>query len=471
MAGDIVIVFDCGATNVRVIATDSAGNIVASESFINNTRPDPFDPSFRIWDIREIWEKMYRASSRVMQHIDKKRIAGATVTTFGVDGTFFSKEGEMLYPVISWQCERTKDIMAGIDKYIPLPDLYRENGVLPFSFNTINKLIWFAEKRPDIPEKSYRFLFMPSIFSFFLTGEMVNDTTMAGTSMLTSLRRREFSADIFARIGIDISLMGIPAEPGTITGRVTNEAAALTSLPAGTPVVATGHDTQFAIFGSGAEKNQPVLSSGTWEILMVRSEECKTGEEQLRLGITTELDPEPGLYNIGNQWIASGIIEWARKNLYGDISGDVYERMISGAESVPPGSRGVSVVPGFYEATAGKPGGMIRGLSLESTRDDIFRAILEALSGKLVEGKRALEDAGGFIAKSIICVGGGSKNRLWNKLRANYAGVPVKIINQKETTVLGASLFVQAACGNFSSPEEARSAIDYQTEIIEPDKS
>jgi len=361
--------------------------------------------------------------------------------------------------------------MAGIDKYIPLPDLYRENGVLPFSFNTINKLIWFAEKRPDIPEKSYRFLFMPSIFSFFLTGEMVNDTTMAGTSMLTSLRRREFSADIFARIGIDISLMGIPAEPGTITGRVTNEAAALTSLPAGTPVVATGHDTQFAIFGSGAEKNQPVLSSGTWEILMVRSEECKTGEEQLRLGITTELDPEPGLYNIGNQWIASGIIEWARKNLYGDISGDVYERMISGAESVPPGSRGVSVVPGFYEATAGKPGGMIRGLSLESTRDDIFRAILEALSGKLVEGKRALEDAGGFIAKSIICVGGGSKNRLWNKLRANYTGVPVKIINQKETTVLGASLFVQAACGNFSSPEEARSAIDYQTEIIEPDKS
>jgi len=295
MAGDIVIVFDCGATNVRVIATDSAGNIVASESFINNTRPDPFDPSFRIWDIREIWEKMYRASSRVMQHIDKKRIAGATVTTFGVDGTFFSKDGEMLYPVISWQCERTKDIMAGIDKYIPLPDLYRENGVLPFSFNTINKLIWFAEKRPDIPEKSYRFLFMPSIFSFFLTGEMVNDTTMAGTSMLTSLRRREFSADIFARIGIDISLMGIPAEPGTITGRVTNEAAALTSLPAGTPVVATGHDTQFAIFGSGAEKNQPVLSSGTWEILMVRSEECKTGEEQLRLGITTELDPEPGL--------------------------------------------------------------------------------------------------------------------------------------------------------------------------------
>jgi L-fuculokinase len=53
-------------------------------------------------------------------------------------------------------------------------------------------------------------------------------------------------------------------------------------------------------------------------------------------------------------------------------------------------------------------------------------------------------------------------------LRANYTGVPIKIIDQKETTVLGASLFVQAACGNASSPEEARSRIDYKMGIIEP---
>jgi L-fuculokinase len=65
-------------------------------------------------------------------------------------------------------------------------------------------------------------------------------------------------------------------------------------------------------------------------------------------------------------------------------------------------------------------------------------------------------------------VGGGSKNRLWNKLRANYTGVPVILTDKKETTVLGASLFVQAACGNFSSPEEARAAVDYKTETIEP---
>lgn len=465
---DIVIVFDCGATNVRSVAIDSKGAILATDSYLNNTRPDPFYPSYRIWDVNEIWDKMCRASKKVVSQIQAERIAGVTVTTFGVDGTLFDRSGKMLYPVISWQCERTNPIMAQIGKYIPLDDLYKECGVLPFTFNTINKLIWFFEQKPELVEKSHLFLLMPSIFSYFLTGEMLNDMTMAGTSMLTNLSKRGFSDNILNRINFPAGKMGIPAEPGTITGKITAIASSQTSIPEGIPVVATGHDTQFAVFGSGAEINQPVLSSGTWEILMVRSEGFRTGSEQLRLGITTELDSRPGIFNIGNQWIASGILEWARKNLYSDITENVYDIMISGAERVPHGCNGVRIVPKFYEELSGKPGGQILGLTMESTRDEIYRAMLEALSERLAEGKKALEEAGGFGTESIICVGGGSKNRLWNQLRANCTGVPLKIIDQKETTVLGASLFVQAACGNASSPEEARYAIDYKTETIDP---
>jgi L-fuculokinase len=465
---DIVIVFDCGATNVRVIAIDSKGIIVASESYQNSSSPDPFYPSYRIWDINRIWQQMCQASRKVMTAIRSSRIAGITVTTFGVDGTLFDKGGKMLYPVISWQCERTRPIMENIGKYIPVGELYSESGVLPFNFNTINKLIWFAEQKPDLIDKSYRFLFIPSIFSYFLTGEMINDATMTGTSMVSSLSTRNVSYNILEKIGFPSGRFGEIAEPGTIIGKITNAASAETGIPARTPVVATGHDTQFALFGSGAGINQPILSSGTWEILMVRSESFKSGKEQLDMSITTELDSQKGLYNIGNQWIASGILEWARKNLYNEIKDGVYEAMIAGAEKVPPGSNGIRIVPKFYEEMKGKPGGQILGLTMESTRDEIYRAMLEALSERLFEGKIALEKAGGFKTESILCVGGGSKNRLWNKLRASFAGVPLKVIDQKETTVLGASLFVQSACGNASSPEEARSKIDYKTEIIEP---
>jgi L-fuculokinase len=465
---DIIIVFDCGATNVRAVAIDSKGVILASDSYSNNAQPDPFYPNYRIWDVNEIWAKMCKASKKVISQIPGERIAGVTVTTFGVDGTLFDKTGKMLYPVISWHCERTNPIMNNIAKYIPLEDLYGESGVLPFTFNTINKFIWFFEQKPELVEKSHIFLFMPSIFSYFLTGEMVNDMSMAGTSMCTTLSKRGFSENILGKIGFPVAKTGVPVEPGTITGKVNARASAATSIPVGIPVVATGHDTQFAVFGSGAGINQPVLSSGTWEILMVRAEGFRSGKKQLDLGITTELDAKPGLYNIGNQWIASGVLEWARKNLYSDLKENVYEAMISGAEKVPRGCNGVKVVPKFYEELKGKPSGEILGLTMESTRDEIYRAMLEALSYRLAEGKRALEEAGDFNTESIICVGGGSKNRLWNQLRANAVGVPLKIIDQKETTVLGASLFVQAACGNFSSAEDARNSIDYKTQVILP---
>jgi L-fuculokinase len=467
-AGDIAIVFDCGATNVRAIAIDSKGNILASESYANNTKPDPFYPSYRIWDVNEIWNKMCMACMKVLLKINKNRIAGVTVTTFGVDGALFDKNGTMLYPVISWQCERTNSVMADIDKYLPLNELYAEAGVLPFNFNTINKLIWFIEQKPELVEISEMFLFMPSVFSFFLTGEMVNDMTMAGTSMVTNLSSRGYSKNIIDKIGFPIEKLGNPVEPGTVTGRISQKASSETGLPANIPVVATGHDTQFAVFGSGAAVNEPVLSSGTWEILMTRSSGFKTGKEQLEMAITTELDARPGLYNIGNQWIASGMLEWARKILYSDIEENTYEYMIKGAASVPRGCNGVKVVPKFYEELKGEPGGKILGLTMDSTRDEIYRAMLESLSQRLKEGKDALEKAGGFKTDSILCVGGGSKNRLWNQLRADYSGVPVKVTDRKETTVLGASLFVQSACGNASSPEEARSLIDYKTEIFEP---
>ncbi len=465
---DIAIVFDCGATNVRVVAIDSKGDILASESYTNNTHPDPFYPLYRIWDVNEIWNKMCMACRKVILQIDKDLIAGVTVTTFGVDGALFDSHGSLLYPVISWQCERTNPIMAEIDKYLPLNELYAEAGVLPFNFNTINKLIWLMEQKPELVEKSAIFLFMPSVFSYFLTGEMVNDITMAGTSMVSSLSARGFSKKIINSIGFPVEKLGNPVEPGTIIGRVTSGASDETGLPEGIPVVATGHDTQFAVFGSGAAVNEPVLSSGTWEILMARSLAYRSGKEQLDMAITTELDARPGLFNIGNQWIASGMLEWARKVLYPDIKENVYEYMIRGASSVAPGSNGVKIIPKFYEELKGEPGGKILGLTMDSTRDEIYRAMLEALSLRLKEGKEALEKAGGFKTDTILCVGGGSKNRLWNQLRANYSGIPIKVTDRTETTVLGASLFVQAACGNSGSPEEARSKIDYRTEIFEP---
>ncbi|MCD6596890.1 MAG: L-fuculokinase, partial [Bacteroidales bacterium] len=464
-----VLVLDCGATNVRAIAVDIKGNIIAQSSLPNNTQADPENKSQLIWDVWEIWGKMKTTAAQVIKKTGRENIAAVTITTFGVDGATFTKDGSMTYPVISWQCSRTEPVMSAIDKYIPLEKLYGINGVQPFSFNTINKLIWLKENKPEILEKSDAFLFMPSVFNFLLTGEMVNDTTMLGTSMLTDLKTRKFSAEILESIGVDPSIFPDFVEPGKVIGEITKKAENEIGIPAGVPVIATGHDTQFAIFGSGAGENEPVISSGTWEILMVRARQVATDAEMLKRGVTNEFDAVPGLYNTGIQWIASGMLEWIKKMFFRNVDSNenIYDLMINEALSVDVGSGGIRIRPDFFEIASGN-NGVISGLTMDTSRGQIYRAALESLAYRTKESLEFIEKTGGFTSKKLICVGGGSKNKLWNQIKADVLQLPVKVIQQKETTVLGAALFAMSGAGLYNSPDEARSVIDYKGEVYEP---
>ncbi|MGM0376801.1 MAG: L-fuculokinase [Bacteroidota bacterium] len=462
---DLSIIFDCGATNVRVVAMNTKGNIEAIESFPNGTKEDPETPGGRIWDLDEIWDKFCKASGTVMSQIDTSRICGVSVTTFGADGGFLNEKNELVYPVVSWQCERTVPVMQNIGKYISLQDIYNETGVFPYNFNTVAKLIWFKENRPDVISKASRFLFMPSLIQLKLGSEGINDTTMLGTGMITNFEARDCSEKVLSAIDVDPALFGPLAEPGENVGVVNSRASGQTGLPEGTPLLATGHDTQFAVVGSGADANQPVLSSGTWEILMSRSWDCTCTPHELDLGITTELDAEPGMYDIGINYMGSGTLEWIKRHFF---PFDEYEAMIREAETVPPGSQGVRVKTDFYNAKDAGPAGAIKGLTLQSTRGHIFRAALEGLSLKMKEALSAVEKAGQFQASSVICVGGGSKNDLWNQIRADVCGVPVTTIDQKETTVLGAAMFVFKGAGVVNSLDEARENIDYSPEVFHP---
>jgi L-fuculokinase len=466
---DIAIVFDCGATNVRVIAMDKLGQILSSHAMPNETDDDPYFSGGRIWDLEKLWGKLCSLSKKVIAEINPQRIAGTTVTTFGVDGAFTDEKGELLYPVISWQCQRTAPIMKNIEKYIPLQELYKITGVYPYAFNTINKMIWFKENRPDILEKSHRFLFFPSLLIHKLSGALQNDASMMGTAMMADLGKREFSQKLLNTIGLDEETFGPIGEPGDLAACVHSEASNLTGLPEGTPVFLTGHDTQFAIFGSGAQLNQPVLSSGTWEIVMTRSDSFTASSKELENNLTIEMDAVPGVYNIGQNWLSSGVLEWFSRHFYPELSGDqLYKTMIEEAELELPGSSGISVDPAFYDDGSSVNTGTIKGLTISTRRSQLYRAFLESLAFRLREGLEALEKAGNFKSERIICVGGGSKNKLWNQLRADVCNTPIQLIDQKETTVLGASMFVFAGAGVYKTANLARKKISYNPQVIRP---
>ncbi len=469
-----ILVLDCGATNVRAVLVDSKGVIVSQHSIANNTIRDNFHPGGLLWDEDEIWKKMCQCSRKVIEETQGKfTVAGITVTTFGVDGAPVTNTGKMLYPVISWQCSRTQSVINKIDEYMGTDELYQKNGLQFYPFNTLFKLIWLQQNKPEVLEKTHKFLFIPSLFIFRMTGEMLNDTTMAGTSMLTDLKQRDFDEAILNTVGLNKEKFYPMVEPGTIAGHLVVNAARDLGLPEKTPVIVGGHDTQFAVFAAGASSNQPVLSSGTWEILMARSDSEKLAVPDKKEGVTIELDVTAGLVNPGVQWVASGVLEWIMNLMYSDIKSDAFrfDKIISEAEKIEPGCNGVKVLPELFPGGIVNNRGLIEGLTHTTTRAHIYRATLEALSFYLKSGLSKLEKLSVSKTDSVICVGGGSKNRLWNQIRADVLGVPVLTNDIKETTVLGAACFAMAALQWYKSPDDALEQVVSHTSEFIPGKN
>lgn len=458
-----VLCLDCGATNVRAMLVDETGKIVGKASQPNSTVPAPENSEFHHWDADRILSQLADCARKALAGTDAGQVKAVTITTFGVDGALVDADGNLLYPVISWKCPRTADVMANVGRYIPQEELNRVSGVGAFAFNTIYKLIWLKENRPELFEKAAAWLFISNILAFRLTGVMATDRTMAGTSQMTDLATGEFSEKILGALGLDKSLFPPMVDAGKVIGAVTARAAeTLFGVPelVGVPVVSAGHDTQFAVFGSGAEKDQPVLSSGTWEILMSRSSQATLSAEDYKDGATAELDAVPALRNPGLQWIGSGIIEWVKALCY---AGESYDVMDAEAAALPPGSNGVTLVPDFLPS--GDRKGSIEGLVLGRTRAHIYRAAMEALTWRLKSRLARLESVGGFRSECLVLVGGGARNKVWTQIRADVLNLPVRISKVSESTVLGAAMFAFAGAGVFPSPEAAREAfgIEYET--------
>jgi L-fuculokinase len=466
MNNDIVIVLDCGATNIRAVAVNQSGGIEAIHSVPNNTRPDPNFPTGLIWDVNEIWKKFCHCTQILSRVIDLQQVKAIIVTTFGVNGAPVDNEGELLYPVISWQCQRMVPIMDNIHKYMPLNLLYQISGINKFSFNTINTLIWLKENQPQVLERMEGFLFMPSLFIHKMTGQLVNDVTMCGTSMLTDLKTRTFSEDILSKTGLPNRFFKI-VETGTIVGDLQPKAAAEMGLTAGIKVVSGGHDTQLAMIGSGAGVDEAVLSSGTWEILMARSRHAELNQSTFEAGFTNEYDAVPGLFNSGAQWLGSGTLEWIRNMFYSKeletCPGEVYKLMIDEAEEVCLTNKKLAFNPDFVSES-----GIISGIGLNTSRQEIYRAAIETLVNKTKVNLDLMQQTGKFKAQSMIVVGGGSKNRLWNQLRANQLQIPVKIAHQTETTVLGAAMFGHVALGNYPSIDDATHKVCQKYDLVMP---
>ena len=470
-----VLVLDCGATNIRAGAVDERGRIVHIESEANSAVRERPDRDWLVWDLETIWTKLLTCAGRTVAAAGASGCAALVVTSFSDDGAPLDHECNLLYPVISWQCGRSAGMMDKLGGHMNPRRLYKITGEQPLPQHTLFRLLWLRENAPQALEKAEQYAMFPNILNHRLTGRMVNDPTTADSMFLLDISRRRYSKEILGHFGFDASFFPEILEPGSLVGPLLGSVASAIGLKPGLPVIVGGHDTQFAVLGSGCRVGDLVLSSGTWEILFARTDRCFGSERNRQLGLKHECDVADGVINFGAQWIGSGALEWLGELLYPEILDrqSRYAAAQKEASAAPEGCEGVRIFPDLVPGTIGNQGGKARGCTIEgctitTRRAHLYRAMLEALCEKLHEGVRLISESANLHPTLLTVVGGGSRNSLWNQMRADRLGIPIQLTSQTENTMVGAAMAGFVGSGLFGNLDEARDAIDFEGERIEP---
>src|SRR5581483_11229510 len=151
-----------------------------------------------------------------------------------------------------------------------------------------------------------------------------------------------------------------------------------------------------------------------------------------------------------------GAFEWCR-SLIGNPD---QAAIIAEAAVMPIGSRGVVFLPHFGGGPAPAPDPLSRGafigLTSATDRGTLYRAVLEGVAMQariVVDGMAGL--AGVAPPTAIRVIGGGSRNALLLKIKANVFGRPLVVIDEPEATALGAALLGGVAAEVYPNLDEA----------------
>ena len=183
---------------------------------------------------------------------------------------------------------------------------------------------------------------------------------------------------------------------------------------------------------------------------------------------------EPGrMYWVGGSVFTSGgAVEWVR-TLTG---GADQATLIAEAAEIQPGSNGVVFIPHVGNGVSPpnpdpNARGAFLGLTTDTSRGALYRSVLEGLA---MQTRLILDGMTRFPGIALPngpprLTGGGSRNRLFVEIKANAYGLPVTVVDEPESTALGAALLGGVAAGLYADVETAVSGLDRRESIVEPD--
>jgi xylulokinase len=275
---------------------------------------------------------------------------------------------------------------------------------------------------------------------------------------LFDIVNKTWSRDILKSIGLSEDILPEPHPSTYIAGTVTSEAACLTGLLEGTPVVIGGGDGCCAATGAGVVeegKTYNVIGSSSW-IALASAE--PVFDPDMRTFNWVHLDPE--LYSpCGTMQTAGYSLNWLKNTLCGlevlkasQDNVNPYKLIDERIESAKPGSDGLLFLPYLLGERSPRwnpdAKGAFIGLKMTHTNADIYRSVLEGVAFNLKVIKDIFEK---FVPiNDIILIGGGAKGRVWVQIMADIWQKTILIPEYlEEATSMGAAVCGGVGIGAF----------------------
>jgi len=112
--------------------------------------------------------------------------------------------------------------------------------------------------------------------------------------------------------------------------------------------------------------------------------------------------------------------------------------------------------------------GTIFGLSLNHTKEHIFRAMLESVAFSLRHNMEFAEETGVELEDICSIVGGGANSKLWIRIFSDITGFKFRKTSGNIEAPLGDAFLAGIGTGIIKDPFEIKKWINYE-EIVEPD--
>ena len=418
------------------------------------------------WDILRLWHDIKTGLAKVAA--ENHQVEGVGVDVWGVDFALLDETGALVGNPVCYRDPRTDGMVEAVFARLSKERIYSITGIQTMALNTLFQLAALSlKKSPQLPRAKH-ILFLPDLFSYWLSGKMGTEYTIASTAQMLDAKARAWSPEVLSAIGIDPALFAPIQMPGQRTSiRGTLLANADEKLAAqGVKVIAVGsHDTASAVAAVPADESRGdwlYLSSGTWSLL---------GAEVAQPVLTAKA----GEYNVTNEGGIGGTIrllkniaglfllqecrrEWTRQWQEYD-----YATLTKMAEAAAPQIAILDMNDPAFGTTGDMPNKIIAhcrrsGQKTPSTPGEFARVILESLAVSYAKVTRMLEEITGKKFKVLHIVGGGCQNNLLNQLAADATGMTV-LAGPVEATALGNIMTQAVTTGALESLAAGRALV------------